>query len=279
MGSVTELPVTPLRPLGVAEILDGGVRLVRRNARTVLAIAAPFAVLRTLTYGLLTYATLNSRDAAALAAAGSLLLAILLGTVLTGLLAPVYTADLLGSRVSADAALRRVGLRTGVLLVVLGLVETIAQGAGLVALVVGGVWLWGIWAVAAPALVLERSGLRGALGRSVALVRGAFWRTWGIRVLGWLLVSILSFVITLPFQVIASYAVHYNPFDTSASVGHPGLYVLILSLGGVLAALLILPIASAIDVLLYTDLRIRKEGMDILVGLPPAPTAPAVSAW
>jgi hypothetical protein len=280
MGTVTELRAAPLRPLGVAEILDGAVRLVRRNARAALAISAPFAVLRTVVNGLVSYATVNSGGAAAIATIGSLLLAILLGTILTGLLAPVYTSDLLGQHLPAGAAVRRVGAR-GALLVLLGVIETVAQGAGLAAFAVGGVWLWGVWAVAAPALVLERTGVRGALGRSVALVRGQFWRTWGIRALGWLLVSALGFVIALPFEVIASYVVDYNPFSSSHSVGNPGLYVLILSLGGIIAALLLPPVSAAIDVLLYTDLRMRKEGMDILLGLPPEPVAepPAVSAW
>jgi hypothetical protein len=281
MGTVTEPRAAPLRPMGVAEILDGAVRLVRRNARAALTISAPFAVVRAVVNALISYATVNSGGAAVLATIGSLLLAILFGTVLTGLLAPVYSRDLLGSRMPAGGAVRGVGVRGGALLVALGVIETVAQGAGLAAFAVGGVWLWGVWAVAAPALVLEHTGVRGALGRSVALVRGLFWRTWGIRALGWLLVSVLGFVIALPFQVVASFVVDYNPFSSSHSVGNPGLYVLLLSLGGVIVALLLPPVSAAIDLLLYTDLRMRKEGMDILLGLPaePAGEPPAMSAW
>ena len=65
----------------------------------------------------------------------------------------------------------------------------VAEEAGLVALVVGGVWLWGVWAVAAPALLLEGVGPVRALRRSAQLVRGRFWRTWGVRALGWVLTS------------------------------------------------------------------------------------------
>jgi hypothetical protein len=51
-------------------------------------------------------------------------------------------------------------------------------------------------------------------------------------------------------------------------------------LGGIVLG----PIAAAIDVLIYTDLRMRKEGMDIVMALPPAPPVgsaqrPAVTAW
>jgi hypothetical protein len=280
---MSEAPAAPLRPLGVAEILDGAVRLVQRNARAALAVALPFAVARTVLSAVVSYAALSAGDAATLAAIVSLLVSILVNTVLAGLLAPLFGSDLLGTRISAGAALRQVGGRAWAL-AGLAVVATVAEGAGLFALVAGGVWLWGAWAVAAPALVLERTSLVGALGRSVALVRGSFWRTWGIRALGWLLTSALSFLISLPFQAIASYVVGYDPLRSSQTVGNAGLYVTLLSIGSVVAATVLPPISAAIDVLLYADLRMRKEGMDIVLTLPQQPDAPVsgrpvASAW
>jgi hypothetical protein len=271
----------PLRPLGVTEILDGAVRLARRNARAALAVAVPFAVVRTGLVALVQFGTIESKDAATIAAVGALLLAAVFGTLLTGLLAPMFSSDLLGSKLSARESLQRVG-RAAWALLALSLIVTIAEGVGLAACVVGGVWLWGVWAVAAPALVLERTGIRGALGRSVSLVNGVFWRTWGIRALGYVLTSVLSLLITLPFEALALYVSQTNPLDSSPSVSHPALYVAILSIGGVLAASILPPISAAIDVLLYTDLRMRKEGMDIVLGMPPAHDPAgraAVTAW
>lgn len=276
MGDMTEGRAAPLRPLGVAEILDGAVRLVRRNARGALAISAPFGVTRAAVVGLLAYATLGSSGETTLSVLGSLLLGILFGTVLTGLLTPMFSSDLLGTRVSAATSLRRVGMRVWPLLA-LAFVATLAEGAGLAALVAGGVWLWGIWAVAAPALVAERTGMVDALRRSADLARGMFWRVWGIRALGWVLTSILSLFITVPFQALASYLVDYNPFDSGSGVDNAGLYVAVTSIGGVLSLTLLAPISAAIDVLLYTDLRMRREGMDIVMDLPTR-GQPAVSA-
>ena len=271
MGDMTEGRPAPLRPLGVAEILDGAVRLVHRNARGALALSAPFAVVRAAVAGFLSYETLGSSGAASLSVLGSLLLAVLFGTLLTGLLTPMFSSDLLGTKVSASGSLRRVGAR-GLPLLLLSCIATVAEGGGLIALVVGGVWLWGIWAVAAPVFVAERTGVFDALRRSAQLVSGMFWRVWGIRAIGWLLTSVLNLLITLPFQVLASWAEGYNPFDTGSSVHNAGLYVTLIEIGGVIAATLIAPVSSAIDVLLYTDLRMRKEGMDIVM------TLPAVSA-
>jgi hypothetical protein len=280
---MTRPPPAPIRPLGVAEILDGAVRLVRGNARAVLSVSVPFAVGRAGLAAVLQYGAIDSPNAATLGVLGSLLLAGGLGIVLTGLLAPMFSAALLGSRLGAGESLRRVGRKTWGL-VALGVVVTVAEGAGIAAFGVGGVWLWGVWAVAAPALVLERTGMRAALGRSVRLVRGMFWRTWGIRVLGWVLTTVLGLFVAVPFDALAAYITGSDLLATSGGIAHPGWYVVITAIGGVVSAALLGPISAAVDVLLYTDLRMRKEGMDIVLALPPAPEPtgtgrPAVSAW
>jgi hypothetical protein len=286
-GAVAPLPpfsaAAPLRPLGAAEILDGAVRLLRRNFRACLTIAVPFAIATAAFAAWLQYVTLGSKDATSLSGIAALLLTTAFGVVLGGLLAPLYSADLLGQRISAAQSLRRVGGRAWSL-AVLSLVVTVAEGAALAALVVGGVWLWGVWAVAGPALVLERTGVGGALRRSRELVRDSFWRTWGIRALGWVLRSVLAALITVPFELIALAISGANPFDTNATVSHPAIYVALLAVGTVLSTALLFPVSAAIDVLLYTDLRMRKEGMDIVLGLPPISTGagvaqPAATAW
>jgi hypothetical protein len=271
----------PLRPLGLAELLDGAVRLARRNARSVLIVSVPYAVVVSAATALLQYSTIRSEDAAAVAAIGTLLLAISLGTVLTAFLAPLYSGDLLGRPSTIGESLRRSGRRVLPLLV-LGFVLAICEGAGLVACVVGGAWLWGVWAVAAPAFALEGVGIRAALGRSVALVRRSFWRVWGIRALGWLLTYVLTQLILLPFAVLALWGSGVDPLSRSGDAANAGIYVLIAAGGQLIAAALLAPVTAAIDVLLYTDLRMRREGMDIVLRLPPAPVAAgstAASAW
>jgi hypothetical protein len=281
---VSRPQAAPIRPLGAAEILDGAVRLVRDNARAALTISVPFAVARAALDGLLQYAAIEANNAAVLTLIGGLLVAVALGTVLGGLLAPLFSSALMGARMSAGESARQVGARMAWRLAGLGVVVTIAQGAGLIACGVGGVYLWGVWAVAAPAMALERTTVGGALGRSRHLVKGTFWRVWGIRALGWVLTSVLGFFVQLPFQLVAVSVTGSDPFVPSGGIVHPGLYVTILSVGVLLSGAVVAPIASAVDVLLYTDLRMRKEGMDIVLALPPRPEPtgmgrPAVTAW
>jgi hypothetical protein len=273
----------PLRPLGVAEILDGAVRLVRRNARGALALTIPFAIVRSALGAWLAYAAIGSDSASTVAAIGALLLGSLFGTVLTGVLSPMFSADLLGTRLTGYESLKRVGHRLWSL-AALGVAVTVVESAGVALFGVPGIWLWGIWAVVSPALVLEGTGMGQAFRRSRDLVRGTFWRTWGTRALGWVLTSVLGVLITLPFQLLAAVISNADPLDTTASVSHPGLYVTILAIGAIISNALLMPISAGIDILIYSDLRMRKEGMDIVLGMPPDPAAtgatrPAVTAW
>lgn len=279
---MTGLRAAPIRPLGVGEMLDAAVRLVRGNARAVLTVAVPFAVVRSALTAMLQYATLDSKNAATVAALSTLLLGVGLNVVLTGLLAPLFGSALLGTQLDAAGSLRRVG-RAAWPLVALGVVVMLAEGVGLALCLVGGVWLWGVWAVAAPALVLERTGVLDSLRRSYRIVQGTFWRTWGVRALGWVLTSVLSLFVAVPFTLLAAYLSDSDPLDASGGIAHPALYLGIVSIGAVISGALLAPISAAVDVVIYTDLRMRREGMDIVLSLPPEPRpagpAPTVTAW
>ena len=152
----------PLRPLAVTELLDGAVRLVRANARAAFVLAVPFAVARTVLTALVSLATYDGGGAVQLQTLALLGVTGLFGTARTGVLAPLLSGDLVGHRLDLPAAWRRAVPSLPALLACAVLVM-LGEGAGAVALAVGGVWLWGIWAVAAPALVLERLGPPGLL--------------------------------------------------------------------------------------------------------------------
>ncbi len=79
------------------------------------------------------------------------------------------------------------------LAVLLGVAVTI----GFLLLVAPGLYLMTIWAVAAPALVIERRGIGAAFGRSRELVRGHGWQVFGVIVLVVLLALLASIVVGL----------------------------------------------------------------------------------
>lgn len=270
----------PLRPLGVAEILDGSFRAIRRNPAAMFAPAAVLAVVRVAATAGLQLGGYRFLNSVALQLLGTFVIGAVLGTVLSGLLAAVVTQDVLGVRITARQALTRLRGRIWALLG-LAVVSTVLETLGLIVLAVPGIWLWGLWAVAVPAMVVERTTIRGALARSRQLVTGMWWRVWGIRALAYLLASLLGIVVSVPFLALASAVTGSGGLLTSSASGSPAVYVLIISVGSVLSATLTEPVRAGIDALLYVDLRMRREGLDIVLqqaARAAQPVAPAVSA-
>ena len=118
----------------------------------------------------------------------------------------------------------------------------------------------GFWAVAAPALLLENRGVFAALARSYRLVRGSFWRVLGIGILTAVVASFLREAFSVPFSVIGSLV-------TSGQDPHaftPGLIrLLITDIGVVAAGAVVYPFTAGVSALLYLDLRMRREGLDV----------------
>jgi hypothetical protein len=270
----------PLRPLGVAELLDGSFRAIRRNPMAMFAPAAVIAVVRVAATAGLQLGAYRFLDTVALELLTTFVISAVLGTVLSGILAAVVTQDVLGVRITARQALTRLRGRMWAL-IGLALTVTAVEVLGLVALVVPGIWLWGLWAVAVPALVVERTTVRGALRRSRQLVAGMWWRVWGIRALGYLLAMLLSTIVSVPFLALASAVTGSGGLLPDPNSSSSATYVLIISVGTVLAATLTEPIRAGIDALLYVDLRMRREGLDIVIqqaARAAQPASPAVSA-
>lgn len=135
---------------------------------------------------------------------GAILLVVLVGLVL-GLFYQGMVAELVrdvqdGRR---DSTVRQ--LFTSVAPVLFSLVGLsflygLAVGAGLLLLVVPGLYLLTIWAVATPSLVIERRGALEALGRSRALVRGHGWQVFGVI----LVIAAIELLVGFLTNVVAS---------------------------------------------------------------------------
>jgi hypothetical protein len=115
-----------------------------------------------------------------------------------------------------------------------------------------------------------------------------FWRVLGIRLLGVLMVAFIGFLIGIPFALLAGMVSGHSVLGSGLassgdSLSVPITYILITSLGSILSTTLTAPIRAGIDALLYVDLRMRKEGLDIVLqqaaaGLTPGPSGAAFAA-
>jgi len=77
----------------------------------------------------------------------------------------------------------------------LGIVAGICIGIGFLLLIVPGLILLTIWAVAAPVLVLERKGVFASLGRSRELVKGNGWQVFGVIVAIFVIELVIGLVV------------------------------------------------------------------------------------
>ena len=223
-------------------------------------------------------------------AAVSVVLAFIMDTVLTGLLTVVIGRSVLGHKISAGEAwqiarprmaaligatllipLILIGLWAAYAIVLVILAVLHAPGAligglaalGAIAAIILTIWFTIMFRMAAQVVVLEREGPVRALGRSWRLVRGSFWRVLGITLLAGLIVVVTAGVLQIPFSLFAAMAGGGNSLLPSTGGNVAG--ILISAVGGVVAGAVARPISAGVAVLLYVDLRMRREGLDLVL--------------
>jgi hypothetical protein len=153
------------------------------------------------------------------------------------------------------------------ILIAFGLGAAHLVGLGVAIAVIGGLTalvfaiLFTIrWYVTIPAVMLEGVGPVRGMGRSWRLVRGSWWRTWWIGFLASLIAGIAGSIIKLPLQ----FSVGASTLSFTAQQPHVSLLaVIVTSIGGIIASTLTTPLVAGVTVLIYADLRMRREGMDI----------------
>lgn len=136
-------------------------------------------------------------------------------------------------------------------LIGLGILYGIGVMIGFVLLIIPGFILLLMWAVAVPALVVERQGVFAAFRRSSELTRGARWKILGLfLVLGvayWLLSKVLGFV-------------GLSTYTTATAAAGLGVGSL---LGSVILGTIFNVLWGAIQPSLYVELREAKEGKSL----------------
>jgi hypothetical protein len=133
-------------------------------------------------------------------------------------------------------------------------------------LVVASVWLSTKLALVPSVLMIERLSIRQSIARSWSLTEGYFWRTFGISLLVAVILGIVTQVASIPLSFVTQMATVL--FDPQGQKGSGVMVVLVVV--GVLAVVIAVVVQSITSVvqsattgLIYLDLRIRKEGLDL----------------
>jgi hypothetical protein len=293
--------VIALRPLNIGDILDGAITAIRRNPLLILGVGAVLAVISAgISFLVQKYVFADLQELTSVAALGpgateseaqgalfsafgdvfllvlpSAALTTLLTTVLNGFLAAVMGRAALGREVTFSIAWAEVRPRLLPLLGV-GLVYSVVATIGLMLCVIPGVVAYVFWALASPALILERGTFKQAFSRSIKLVSRAFWRVFGILALAWVIQYLFDNIIQLPFTL--GTGVFQQVLNPSSAAVVPSTGDLLLqSVGQIISGTIALPFVALVTVIIYLDQRMRREGMDIELARAAGVTPP--QAW
>ncbi len=303
------------RPLGIGDVIDGAFKLFRADLREILlavglVVVPAQIILAALQVGVLSNLAVldeSTFDADVALSFASGLGGIFVVGFITGLLLLVAHAvvlriagarlfgaqetardafrgafrlfgKLLGNSLLKSLALAALFIPATALFVVAAATDARALGIGLGAmafLAAGGVaiWLYVGWALTEVVIVLEDAGAIAAFGRSRQLVRGRWWPTLGVLALTALVVGVIGSLIGALPQQLGGFLVTFQAVAGAA----------LIAIGGILSSLITQPLSVLVSLMLWTDLRVRKEGLDLQVaermreegagGSAPAPSA------
>jgi hypothetical protein len=234
--------------------------------------------------------------------AGGMLLTAYIVLLLSGLLAPVMARTLLGRPTSLGRAWqiarpsvpRVLGVST--LLIGIVILAVALPFAPLAAAVAAGAptgveaisWIFGVpvslvlmvsayvwFSLAAPILVMERRGVIAALRRSAEIVRGRWWRTFGVLVLAQVIAVLAGFVVLpMPFAVIERILLGIDSEPTGWALLA---LVAVGAVGRSVAGTLANPFNAGVIAMLYADRRMRREAFDLELQMDPPEDL--VAAW
>jgi hypothetical protein len=261
----------PMHPMTVGDILDGAFKLLKANFLTLILVTAAFLVPLSLlsawsargvvTPGLVDVFTspvvqptpLNPFAGVdfnwVILSAG---VSLLVTPLVAGVVSRVVASSYLGTQVGAGEALSGTVRFFPALLISFALVH-LFEGIGLAACLVGAVFLMPLFLVTSPAIVIENMGVfRGmirGIARSVELTTARYWPVLGIGLLSGIVAEFLEGIVGFPTQL---------AILLFGSVPWP-----VTGLATLLPILITTPLITIVAVLVYFDLRIRREGLDL----------------
>lgn len=213
-------------------------------------------------------------------------------TILTGLLVVSVSRSVLGRKIPVREVLRSrrvwwvvgfsllaslgVALVAGawIALVVWFAVQDMVGGAvavgivGGLGLLVGAAWFTVRTLLVTPALMLEGKPFWQTVARAWRLTRRSFWRLLGTYLLVLVMMYLLGQIVVLPFSIVGMV---FAGGGELVSFG----YLATLSVGQVIASTATVTYTSAVVALLYVDVRMRREGLDVELGRAAAADAAA----
>ena len=267
---------------------------------SVIATAAVFVPFFIVTFARLENATTADADAILSGTIGGLLLLMLVPIAITvvasaflqGVMVVEVASGTLGDRLGFGALWRRAAKRIGpligwtlivaaallaafalVFLIVLlaasispvglavGIAVALLLGLGLLVL---GAWVGVKLSLVPSIIVLERAGIRRAAARSWRLTDGFYWRTFGTLLLVAVILNVAAQVVVQPVSLVGTLlAVIIDPTGTGAAITITIATTVVSLILSLLIGTITAVVQAALVAVIYIDLRMRKEGLDL----------------
>ena len=273
-----------LRPLEIGDLLDETFRMYRRHFLLFAGLSVILSIPSAALSGFFSYALLNGLLQQAnpgqatvfnINFLGTTLVAAVVVLLVTIVLLPFFYGAV--TFAACESALGRpvtaAGVLTGVLrnyFQLLGYWLLISLMLILFCLFPLWIWIWVSWVVVMPIMFIENLGLGAAMGRSRRLVEGRWWHTF--------LIVFLIFIIVYAVRIALGAFIGLGQGLLQLVVS-PLVVVWISGTTSVIIDSLVNPILQIAIVLIYFDLRVRREGLDLFqlaqgLPLPPPPPPP-----
>lgn len=264
------VPRVAMRPMTAADILDGGFAVVKARPRRIMAITAGFVVPTHLVAAYLQRDVLGGLGISELLSSdptvvneqsnadpmgqmvGSLLISLIPAFALVCIAAAIahlVAQWMMGRDAPAGEMVGVIGRRLWPLVTSFVVVK-VAEGAGLLGCYIGIVFIMALFVPVAPIVGVEGGGGWQAVARSVRLTRTRYFPTMGVA----LLMGVVGYLLTNALSALPQSLAVWIGLDD----GWP-----LLALGSIVSQIVVLPFVAAATVLLYFDLRVRTEGLDL----------------
>jgi hypothetical protein len=250
----------------MSDLLDGGFMILKRAPATIIGLTAVFVIPLQLLGGFLGRGvdgfsadevleesnttfdfgpSLGSGASALLVQLGSMLALVVVAAAIARLVSAWYV----GHDLTTGDLLRSTGPLAWSLFASCVLVHLLEAIAILGLVLPLAVMTW--FLVTAPVIGVERLGPIQAMRRSARLVNRRFWPVLGAALLGYLV------------ELLFVYAIGLLPLVASLFIGTEGIAWVIPAAVGVATQLITMPFVASVTVLIYLDLRVRTEGLDL----------------
>src|SRR5690625_916489 len=291
--------IIPLRALRLTEILDGAFKALRHNPKVMFGVTLPVAAVAALLQALMMLRLFDTLeydylmgnfesdptgvtglfdDSVLWLGVAFAALNMLAIPLVTGVLTVSVSRSSLGKKLTIGETMQLIKGRKAALVgasFLSSLIALVPAGLMILALIVLfnapsailvlGIFGLGLLVLAATfylitrlllvpqVVVLERQPVFAAFKRGWLLTRGSFWRVLGIYLLATLIASVVSSIITTPMSILLGLVATMSLTLSSYIAGATTIVTLLITI----------PFSAAVASILYIDIRMRKEGLDI----------------